>query len=179
MSNIYNIIISIARAYPLIVQVLAFILFSLNFDKDYLILGVTMIISEVINTILKNLVFKPIMGDKKYPLIGLGRRPDGANNCGLYYVSKDNISTSYGMPSGHSQNSAVFSTFMLMKLIDSDISYEYKILGIVCLPLLLIYVMWSRVHLGCHTIQQTILGSSIGILMGYVVYNYFQDKKNE
>ena len=179
MSNIYNIIISLARAYPLLVQILAFILFSLNLDKDYLVLGVTMIISELINAILKNLVFKPIMGNKRYPIIGFGKRPDGANNCGLYYVSKDNISTSYGMPSGHSQNSAVFSMFMLMKLLASDTSSYYKTLGVIGFPLLLIYVMWSRVHLGCHTIQQTILGSSIGILIGYLVYNHFKDEKNE
>ena len=39
------------------------------------------------------------MGNKRYPILGLGRRPDGANNCGLYYVGKDNISNIHGMPS--------------------------------------------------------------------------------
>lgn len=179
MLNPYNIILVIARIYPLIVQILSFLLYFINFDNDFIILGTVMMLSEIINAGLKNLVFKPLMGDKHYPILGLGRRPDGANNCGLYYVGKNNISTSYGMPSGHSQNSAVFSTFILMKILDSELPNIYKILSIIVFPLLLIYIMWSRVYLGCHTIQQTIIGSSIGISIGYFVYNYFNKKKDE
>ena len=175
----YNIILVVARIYPLIVQIISFLMYFINLDKDFIILGITMILSEIINGGLKNLVCKPLMGNKYYPIIGLGRRPDGANNCGLYYVGKDNVSTSYGMPSGHSQNSAVFSTFMLMKILDSDLSDTYKTLSIIFFPLLLIYIMWSRVYLGCHTIQQTIIGSSIGIAIGYYVYNYFNKKEDK
>ncbi len=179
MLSPYNIILVVARIYPLIVQIISFLIYFINLDKDFLILGITMILSEIINGGLKNFVCKPLIGNKKYPILGLGRRPAGANNCGLYYVGKDNVSTSYGMPSGHSQNSAVFSTFMLMKVLDSDLSDTYKTLSIIVFPLLLLYIMWSRVYLGCHTIQQTIIGSSIGIAIGYYVYNYFNKKEDK
>ncbi len=179
MLSPYNIILVVARIYPLIVQIISFLMYFINLDKDFLILGIIMILSEIINGGLKNLICKPLMGNKYYPIIGLGRRPDGANNCGLYYVGKDNVSSSYGMPSGHSQNSAVFSTFMLMKVLNSDLSDTYKTLSIIGFPLLLIYIMWSRVYLGCHTIQQTIIGSTIGIVIGYYVYNYFNKKEDK
>ena len=43
---------------------------------------------------------KPIMGDRKYPVIGQGSRPKGAKACGLFEKSKITDIKSFGMPSG-------------------------------------------------------------------------------
>ena len=36
-----------------------------------------LLIGEQLNRILKYQIVKPIMGNKKYPIIGIGKRPDG------------------------------------------------------------------------------------------------------
>ena len=59
--------------------------------------------------VLKNIICKPIGNylTNKYniidfPIIGRFKRPEGALNCGCFYISENNYSTSEGMPSGHS-----------------------------------------------------------------------------
>ena len=66
MLGSYNIILVVARIYPLIVQIISFLIYFINLDKDFLILGITMVLSEIINGGLKNLVCKPLIGNKKY-----------------------------------------------------------------------------------------------------------------
>lgn len=59
------------------------------------------------------------MGNKNFPI--LGRRPDNAKNCKLFHTK------SYGMPSGHSQISALFSTYLILKIINNkDLHILYK-----------------------------------------------------
>ena len=165
-----KIVLGIARAYPLIASVVSVLLYLLMGNGEYLYLFTLMLGGELINHGLKTKLFKPLMGNDKYPILGLGRRPDGAGNTGFFYVSKNNKSTSYGMPSGHAQSTALFSSFLILKLLDNKFisNLDYVLIGLLSLAPL--YIMWSRVHLGVHTIQQTIIGSLTGALIGYGGY---------
>ncbi len=144
------------------------------------------------NTILKNVIFKPLYkftGRESLPIIGKGSRPNGASNCG-------GITKSFGMPSGHSQIAWTLTTFIILQLFDKgnemevrnyDIGSEItltntrrKLLKFVykikykLTTLLLLYsilVSFSRVYVeGCHTIEQVIIGMIFGAIFGYVKY---------
>ena len=171
MLDPHNIILVVARSSPALTSIFSIILFFLTDEIEYVVLGISLFFADGLNHILKDYVFKPIMGDKNWPIIGLGKRPKGANNTGLIYFDEKNLSTSYGMPSGHSQNIAMFSTYMILKLLNSTMSNNIKMIGYIFFIGLTIYIMWSRVYMICHTVQQTIVGSSIGILLGYSLFN--------
>ena len=121
----------------------------------------------VINYCLKHYIFKPIMKDGTYPIIGRGLRPEGAKNCGEF---RDNffdssitpkLSTSYGFPSGHSQCAGLFMTFIYDHFRNNPyIFYPSLIYSL--------YIPYTRVKLGCHTIEQTIFGYIFGILTYYL-----------
>ena len=121
-----------------------------------------------INHILKNNVFKHFMKNNKLPILGYGIRPKGASDCGNFRASlfnssiKPKLSTSYGFPSGHSQTAGFFIAFIF-----NNFSNNYNIL----LPSLIysLYSAYSRVILGCHTIEQVIFGYIFGIIAYYLL----------
>ena len=129
-----------------------------NYSNRYELFGY--ILTDLSNRVLKNYVFKPMMGDNTYPIIGRGARPPGAMNCG--FISTGKRSNSYGMPSGHTQ---LISYFLSYELLNSDENILYKIL----LTMVCIYMVISRIRLGCHTNQQVIMGSLFGFGMAYSV----------
>ena len=113
------------------------------------------------NYLLKNAIFKPLMRDTVFPFFGSGLRPPGAKNCGLW---SSEAKPSYGMPSGHAQ---LITFFLTSQLLDNNLTRLAKNLLI---PLSL-YLLYTRVELGCHTWQQVIVGALFGIL------SYFLFKK--
>ena len=107
----------------------------------------------------------------------MGVRPKGAKNCCLFLPCKKKYQKypkSYGMPSGHSQSIAFFSTLCILTLINSKNKYIIKIIGIFILSFCILFIMYSRIILKCHTVNQTILGSFIGFILAYYLYK----KKN-
>lgn len=145
----------------------AVLIFSLLTKDIYLFL--VLLIGEQINHILKYNIAKPIMGNKKYPILGTGTRPPGAVDCGLLRtdIKKKCPSKSYGMPSGHSQTTLLFSTYQILNLLKNRNSnlflYAINVFFGVFIP-------WSRVYLKVHTIQQAIIGSIIGSGLGYFFF---------
>jgi membrane-associated phospholipid phosphatase len=111
------------------------------------------------------------MGDKKYPILGTGTRPPGAVDCGLYRTSnkKKCPTKSYGMPSGHSQSALLFSTYNILNLIKNNNSNPLLYLINIFFA---IFIPWSRVNAKVHTTQQTIVGSLLGIGLGYFFFNF-------
>ena len=147
----------IERMYP--VLIFLYLLYkAVDFSEWRLFIAY--IANNISNHILKTYLFKPIMGNKTFPIIGRGLRPAGAKNCKFY--SDDSVSKSYGMPSGHAQS---ISFFVMHELMNND-DINYKII----LTLVSIYMIYSRVKLGCHTIQQVIIGSLFGVCF-YFIYN--------
>ena len=121
--------------------------------------------------VLKHYVFKPIMGNKKWPILGYGKRPKGAKNCGIIAQSPPVKAKSYGMPSGHASTALFFSTYLIRHLLDSNFKKNVEIIGILILSVMGLGIMYSRVYLKCHTIQQVIMGGLLGVSFGSMYYN--------
>lgn len=152
-----------SRFYPA-----AILIYSLATGDIYLFAG--LLLSEQFNYILKYMILKPAMGDKKYPIIGKGTRPPGAVDCGLYRTNgkkKKCPPTSYGMPSGHSQSALLFSTYKILELIKNKSVNPFFYTTYV---LLAGFIPWSRVNANVHTVQQTIIGGMIGGGLGYLFF---------
>ena len=128
------------------------------------------IFTFIFNYILKNAIFKPLMRDSIFPFLGSGLRPPGAKNCGLWSdnntslnydndtsLNYDDTYFNYGMPSGHAQ---LITFFLTSQLLDNDLNQKTKLI----LILLSLYLLYTRVELGCHTWQQVIIGALFGIL---------------
>jgi len=137
---------------PIILGILT--LFLLYSTKTYLVVYVFgFILNIVVNNILKQIIKQP--------------RPKG--DLDIFNPSKKhnyshNPIQVYGMPSGHSQM-VLFST-----------TYTYLVFKNI--PLTLFYLLltlntiFQRVRYRNHTVMQVIVGSFVGALVAYVVYQY-------
>ena len=174
--ELYEQLIGFARAYPFIITMSCFITYFLTNNIDLLLLTVFILLNDNVNHILKYYICKPLLGGKKWPIIGSGNRPVGAKYCSLFLTCKGDgkpSAGSYGMPSGHSQNATFFSTYVILNLLNNPFSNSIKIYGTILFISLATGVMYSRVYLKCHTVQQVIAGGLIGSILGAV---YFKNK---
>ena len=136
------------------------LLFIITKKQHIIFLLILLICSEMLNSFFKN-ISERIMKNNNFPIIGKGTRP-------LPKLK------SYGMPSGHSQYMATFSTFLVLLIYNSNtINKNHKIIYYIVLSLMTIYVMYERVYEKFHTIQQTIVGMFIGILIGFIGFNIY------
>ena len=71
------------------------------------------------------------------------------------------------------QNAVFFSTYVILNLIYGNFKYLTKASGIIIFTLLAIGIMYSRVYLKCHTVEQVITGGLIGGILGAL---YFKNK---
>ena len=158
------------RGFPIIMNIFLVLAYVFSHENFYLKILLVLTASGLSNHILKEKVFKPLMGNKNFPIIGIGKRPHGAKNCGL--IHSNNLSKSYGMPSGHAQYASLLSTILSLKLYYSNYNKNVKVFGLLGFILLACLVAHSRIILRCHTLQQTIVGGLIGIFIGYKSYKY-------
>jgi len=160
-----NIIEQITIYFPLLTYVVAFYLLlctKYEFSKDLIIL---LLLSGIINTFLKESIFRPIMKDKIYPIIGQGTRPNNIVSSISY------VRNSYGMPSAHAQNASVFSLFLIYIIMKSNLKNIEKNVLIFILMFFVLLVMYRRVYLTkVHTNQQVIVGYIIGYLVFMMYY---------
>jgi len=166
----YEAIFGFARAYPLIIISSMLLSYFLTNNTDLLLLGIFLSINDIFNYCLKTFIFKPLIGGKNVPFLGIGKRPIGAKNCGMFKECPAKIVTSYGMPSGHSQNAVFFSTYVILNLINSNFIYAIKVYGTVLFSFLALGIMYSRIYFKCHTEQQVIVGGLIGGVLGALYY---------
>ena len=174
---------TLSRASP----VLFFILIVLNciinpsYESFYLFMMYLLecISNHVFKTIIK-LIYN-LFNTNTLPILGSGSRPPNANSCS--FILDNSKSTSYGMPSGHSQSAWTVATYLIVKLINNfktkknTTLFDYIWLIVSCIIVLsiAIYISYSRVYIeGCHTIQQVSVGGLIGIVCGYLIY-YFEN----
>jgi membrane-associated phospholipid phosphatase len=119
-------------------------------------------ISIVLNIVLKGLIQqpRPSIDAKTFQLMMKNKER---------YISKHGMSYDiFGMPSGHSQ-SVLFSTvFIYFCLRDFKVLLVYTIISLITLC--------QRVIDNHHSVMQVIVGSSIGIVLGYIAY--FMAKNN-
>ena len=117
--------------------------------------------------LLKILVFGPMyqkLGRETLPILGRGSRPPGATRCGLWPLSRSQPKPSFGMPSGHATHALAMFTFALA-LRPRNPSWFWRA-ALAALGLLAVVIPISRVALGCHTVQQAVLGAVLGTAVG-------------
>lgn len=135
------------------------------------------ILSYYLNKILKksfNLLYSSLNLDYIIPF-GQGSRPKNSTNCGYFLKMNNPHSISFGMPSGHCQNTWFFTSYYLLKIWKNANQYSNTIIvgQTVILALLPYFVMFSRLSIDkCHTYGQLIVGMIIGCITGSLVYNY-------
>ena len=158
------------RGYPLIILFSLFMSYFMTHKIDFLIFGIALGLSSLINQFLKEFVFKPIMDKNEIPILGKGTRPEGARDCSNFIDPDNRLSSSYGMPSGHAQTSTFFATYLILMIINERSSKNIKTLKIITVVILTALIMSSRIYFGCHTIQQVSVGGIIGGLLGYLFF---------
>jgi membrane-associated phospholipid phosphatase len=149
--TVFNAIISILRASPALSFVISFVLFITTQIDMYLFLMVLIFLGELLNNVLKHGVFKPLMKNNKWPILGYGIRPLNSKNSSQFGdINKPPHKNTYGMPSGHSQTALLFATFLTLMITDyhsSSISKYTQIILISSLVVFTLSILWSRLYL--------------------------------
>jgi len=171
---------SVPFSLPIIIILIYF--YTNNLIFLYLFLG--QYIVQLSTPVFKDIIAYPIglylsnkFNTDDIPIIGRFKRPLGASNTGCFYISPDNLSTTQGMPSGHSMITAFVCIFLYYYIVDYyNIPNTKKIYVLLPCLLITLYMMYTRVLMNAHTIQQTIVGSFIGIVFAHYYYIYTKNK---
>jgi len=129
--------------------------------------------------------YKFISKNDTIPILGKGSRPIQNLFCNSLFQTDNNGHKTktffkfFGMPSGHAQTSTVFFTSMTLYLLDNYGYNRQTYLQILFLFVITIGVTVSRVLNDCHTIQQTIVGNIIGVLIGYYGYQFIKSTNSD
>ena len=174
-------LLNIARAADSFQIFILYFSYFFTLNIDFLIFFIGLFLNHKLNSFLKYNVFSQLFGKQDIPLIGKGIRPKGAKNCCSFKPCNPIYPKSYGMPSGHSQSAGFFSTLGVMFLLENNNKNNnfITIFGSFIFIITMLFVMYSRVLIKCHTIEQTIMGSLIGILVAFLLFKYKNKIKKE
>jgi len=132
------------------------IAFVMNQKIGYIYI-LSVVVSHILNYVLKILIKQ--------------KRPGGAKDC-RNYVTCNEKTDSYGMPSGHAQTMGLTLSFWLLYIWNNKQikSKVVRILGSLFIVATCVSVIYSRILLGCHSVFQTITGTIIGLLLGILFF---------
>jgi len=183
--NQYSILNSVFRSVPLTLPTVIFIYIYFNKNKfiSYLFIG-TLIINFLCIPPLKKILIPVgnylahIYKTDDIPIIGRFKRPIGAINTGCFYISDTNYTTTSGMPSGHCMLIS-FTCIYIYYFISEyyTFSKNQKFCLFILMLLITIYMAYTRILMNCHTIQQTIIGTVLGIILGHIYFFYIKKNK--
>jgi len=152
-------------------------------DIRGIIFALLIVFNDISNWFLKHNIMQPIYNifqDKngKLPILGIGKRPEGANNTNSFIdITKLNkIEKTFGMPSGHSQIAAFAVTFWILYMLDKYDNTLQRNISILFIIIIGLYAMYHRVLFNCHTIQQVIFGGLIGVTIALFSYKFLRNK---
>lgn len=122
--------------------------------KTYLVFYVIgAVLNYILNSLLK-LVFK---------------QPRPTENMKLFQLEMNRRETidwreyqRYGMPSGHSQETAFSLIYIMMVLQNTKITVLFSTI--------MMFTMFQRIYTNRHSILQVLVGGTIGLCMGYLFY---------
>lgn len=132
------------------------------------------LVSSPLNALLK-MLFKwlhyQINGSYKGTIfLGQGMRPAGAKGTGVFLQHPLTKSTTWGMPSGHSQLAWYVVGFLVGYLFiwrPYQFTITHKIVGTIVTILAALIISFSRVWVdGAHTLAQVVVGGLIGFVLG-------------
>jgi membrane-associated phospholipid phosphatase len=173
----------ILRAMPVLTYFYGIINFMIDPGYNTIFFLVVLTYDKICNASLKTIseYIYDIIGKDEICLLGRGKRPQDAKNTSCFLKYPEQFSTSYGMPSGHSQTAWLFSVYLIMHILynnyyfngyaNHQINNILKIINITIIICIASMVSISRVIENCHTLQQVIIGGLIGCIIGY--YTYF------
>lgn len=179
---------NIVRAAGIFQLMILYFSYFFTLNIDFLLFFIGLFLNHKINGFLKYKVFSVIFGKNNIPLLGKGIRPKGAKDCCWFKPCNPRYPKypkSYGMPSGHSQSIAFFSTLGILSLLhnsnknNSNNKILINFIGCLILIFSIGFVMYSRVLFKCHTIEQTIVGSLLGILLAFLLFKNKNTIKNK
>lgn len=172
----------ILRSLPYMLVIFEFINGIAENDRESLFLSVGLLLGNNFNIIFKNII-KEIFG-----VNSITSRPEGAKNCGTFNDCSFEISSSSGMPSGHTQAIAFWAGFKLKKIFIKEKDWRDRKLSIFGIFIISILTALGRLSgkyvgsistyydAGCHTPLQVLVGYILGFYMGWKYYD-FVDKK--
>jgi len=174
-------LLNIARAGDLFQIFILYFSYFFTLNIDFLIFFIGLFLNHQLNDFLKHSVFSQLFKKQDIPLLGKGIRPKGAKNCCSFKPCNPIYPKSYGMPSGHSQSAGFFSSLGILFLLENNNKNNnfINIFGCFIFIITMLFVMYSRVLIKCHTIQQTIVGSLIGIVFAILLFKYKNKIKKE
>lgn len=157
----YSILNKLGSYGPIILLLLTIVLLrdKMNLLFYYLLFY---LIGIILNTVLKGFIQepRPSIDDKTFNLM--------MKNKERYIKKYGTPYDIFGMPSGHSQ-SVLFSTFFIyFALHNIKITFLFALISL--------NTLLQRINANHHTILQVIVGSFVGILLGYIAYE--MSKKN-
>ena len=175
-TEITPLIRGVFRSYPLMFSIIAVII-GLVFNLNVLLFLISLIlISSLFNKFIsKNVLFKLF---ETLNLKHVVLRPEGCKNSSNFVneFSPDKLSTTYGMPSGHSVESMLISVFLVMYMLKNHEKSLKRHILIMLVLVIGISVCVSRVVLGCHTVLQIVIGGIIGSVLGYYGFKLWDTK---
>lgn len=187
--SLYLLLLELARLTPFLLPFLFSLIFIMTLDLVYIYSVGVAVFTSIFNWVLKQIFKKmyQLAGKESLPILGRGYRPVGATDCSLTHQCGKKISKTFGMPSGHSQLVWALTTYFILYLYNidkeelEDNKHKQYIYGITygIIVLLALIVSYSRVRMGCHTIQQVILGGIFGGLTGASAYYMYPDIHNQ
>ena len=133
---------------------------------------VTSPLNALLKMIFKWLHFQINGSYKGTTFLGQGMRPPGAKGTGCFLNHPLTKSTTWGMPSGHSQLAWYVVGFLIGYLFiwrPYQFTTAHKIVAILAAIIMAIVVSFSRVWVdGAHTLTQVAVGGIIGFILGLV-----------
>ena len=174
-------LLNFARAFDIIAILVLYFSYFFTLNIDFLIFFIGLFLNHRLNDFLKHYVFSEIFGKQDIPLLGKGIRPKGAKHCCSFKPCNPIYPKSYGMPSGHSQSVGFFSNLGVLFLLENinKNNRVINIFGIFIFTIIMLFIMYSRILFKCHTIEQTIVGSIIGIIFAFLLFKYKNKIKKE
>ena len=175
---LFNILNELFRALPIISFFLSITLYLITKNLFILYIFIGIILCSIITYFLKNILFKFFKSFILYynfnyikRILGPFERPPNAKNCDNFYINQTNFSYTSGMPSGHSILAGYLSVFIYYYLVNKyKIKQENQKYIFMFSILFVFYTMYTRILFECHTLQQTIIGSIIGVILGHYYY---------
>jgi len=168
----------LAKTSPLFIQIFTLLYAFMHDNKRAYLFFAGALGSDILNSILKKGTHQ-LCKTQWYPkkLLGTCDRPNPKVTCSSFDLPKifkplvDGHGT--GMPSGHAQFAAFTAVYWLRYLQyykKHDPKTPWMAIGLVLFAL---FVPYSRVALSdCHTLQQVIVGSLIGAVLGWFYYDF-------
>jgi len=135
----------------LIIALLIILFFIIKNKKCNLILMLSLILVSLSNRILKFLVKRP--------------RPE------LFFKIEE---SGYSFPSGHSMASAFFYGFLILLILNSNLSKKVKTAGVIVLSILILSIGMSRIYFQVHYPSDVLAGFSLGFLALLFVWPIYE-----